>query len=297
MSFSADVKTELCRTEPGDCCARAECYGVLLYCNTFCADRVRIVTEHQAFAARVRRLFARVFDVSLQGTEQSLGKSVLSVQGQSVLQRVYGSFGYDAKNSLSLHVNLGILEDECCRAAFLRGAFLAGGSMIDPEKRYHWELLTSHLAVSREVRALLQDMGYEPKSVMRAGNSVLYFKQSETIEDLLTLMGAPVSAMALMTTKLEKELRNDVNRQVNCDTANLEKAVAAAQQQIDAIQELRRRGTELPAKLEQTARLRLENPEATLQELASLSDPPITKSAVNHRLRKLQEMAEENAAV
>ena len=294
MSFSSDVKSELCRQEgAGSCCRLAECYGVLLYCNTFSADQVRIVTEHREFAARIARLFLETFGLALDnaGETDGPGKLILTLRGREALGRIYAAFGYDAMTSLSLHVNLGVLEEDCCRAAFLRGAFLAGGSMIDPEKRYHWELMTSHLTVSREVRALLQDMGYEPKSVMRTGSSVLYFKQSETIEDLLTLMGAPLCAMRMMNTKLEKELRNDVNRQVNCDTANLEKAVAAAQEQLDAIRTLEQRGQPLGGKLAQTAKLRQENPAATLQELANLATPPVSKSAMNHRLRKLVELA------
>lgn len=294
MSFASEVKNELCRSQPGACCCLAECYGVLLYSNTFSPGQIRIVTEHRAFGARIKDLFAQAFGISLEGGEdpQGPGKLVLTLENRKLLRRVYSAFGYDAATSLSLHVNLGLLEESCCRAAFLRGAFLAGGSMIDPEKRYHFELATSHQTVSREVRALLQDMGYDPKSIQRAGSSVVYFKQSDAIEDLLTLMGAPVSAMDLMNTKLEKEVRNDVNRQVNCDTANLEKAVAAAQEQIDAIRTLQSRGIVLPDKLAKTAVLRLEHPEATLQELADLCQPPVSKSAMNHRLRKLLELAE-----
>ena len=194
---------------------------------------------------------------------------------------------------MALHVNYGVLEDECCRVAFARGAFLAGGSVTDPEKRYHLELTTTHQKVARETDALLLELGYGAKLTSRGGNCVLYFKQSELIEDFLTMLGAPVCAMDVMQAKMEKDLRNGVNRRVNCETANLTKVVDAAQEQIAAIRRLQRAGglEALPEKLRQSAQLRLENPEATLQELADMQTPPVSKSAINHRMRKLVQLA------
>ena len=209
------------------------------------------------------------------------------------LRAVFEAFGFDLSRAVSLHLNRGLLEDDCCRSAFLRGAFLAGGSVTDPDKRYHLELVTSHRAVSRETYSLLLDMGFSPKETTRSGSSVLYFKQSNSIEDLLTTMGAPVSAMHIMEAKVEKDLRNSVNRRVNCETANLTKVVDAAQEQVGAIEQLMdsAQWDELSPVLQQTAQLRRDNPEATLQELAELSDPPVSKSAINHRLRKLLALA------
>ncbi|MEG1395935.1 MAG: DNA-binding protein WhiA, partial [Oscillospiraceae bacterium] len=171
--------------------------------------------------------------------------------------------------------------------------FLAGGSVSDPEKGYHLELVTAHLGVSRELPALLREAGFEGKNTARKSNSVTYFKQSETIEDFLTAIGAPISAMEVMNAKVEKHLRNGVNRRVNCDAANLDKAVDAAQEHLAAIRILEHRGLldTLPEKLKVTAALRMEYPELTLTQLAALCDPPITKSALNHRLQKLMELA------
>jgi hypothetical protein len=165
--------------------------------------------------------------------------------------------------------------------------------VIDPEKSYHLELVTSHYHVGREMPALLREAGFEAKETTRKSNYIAYFKQSDHIEDFLTAIGAPVAAMEIMTSKLERNLRGSVNRRVNCDSANLDKAVAASQNQIDAIGRLRDRGLleELPDKLRETARLRQENPELTLSQLAELFSPPISKSALNHRLRKLVELA------
>ena len=170
---------------------------------------------------------------------------------------------------------------------------MAGGSVTDPEKRYHLELATSHLRVSREVRTLMDEMGFAPKCIDRAGSHVLYFKQSDLIEDFLTTLGAPVCAMGVMEAKVEKDLRNGVNRRVNCETANLGKAVDAAQEQLAAIRRLKERGLyeELPQKLKETAQLRQDHPEATLLELSQMQDPPVSKSAINHRMRKLMELS------
>ena len=210
------------------------------------------------------------------------------------LDHIIDLLGYDPRQSLALHINFAMVEEECCRAAFFRGCFFAGGSVTDPSKRYHLELTSSHLQASRELEVLLRESGYPPKSVARNGSSVTYFKQSDQIEDFLTLIGAPVAPMRIMSAKLEKGIRNSVNRRLNCDSANLDKAVEAAQSQGAAIRKLEAAGRlkELPDKLRETAALRLEYPELSLSELAETFDPPGTKSCLNHRLRKLVELAE-----
>lgn len=275
----------------------AELMGTLLYANTFTADCIRIVTESAEFARRLpyllRKAAATKFDVLPEAGVA--GKLTLSVTDPAKIAHIFARCGFSAETSVSLHVNLGLLENDCCRRAFLRGAFLAGGSVTDPEKRYHLELSTTHLKVSRETELLLDELALKPKATERKGSSVLYFKQSEAIEDFLTLIGAPVSAMAVMSAKIEKDWRNDANRKTNCDAANVDKAVAAAQEQLAALRRLEERGQfdTLPEKLRQTAELRRAHPEVTLQELAELHEPPLTKSAVNHRLRKLLALGNE----
>lgn len=296
MSFSFDTKNELCRMEVHKhCCARAEAYGILLYCNTFSGLEVRIITENQNFAVRLPRLFRRAFnlDFDRKADPTQPGKLVFEITDHGKLEHIINLLGYDPDQNLVLHVNFGLLEEECCRASFLRGAFFAGGSITDPLKRYHLELTTSHLQVSRELDALLMDMGFSPKMLRRSGSYVTYFKQSEHIEDFLTLIGAPVASMNVMSAKMEKDLRNRVNRRLNCDSANLDKTVAAAQEQLEAIRRLMETGVmaQLPDKLQTVAALRLENPELTLAELAEEFEPPITKSCLNHRIRKIMELA------
>ncbi len=296
MSFSGEVKRELCRVGLGRaCCARAEAYGVLLYCNTFTAQELRIITECEEFAIRLPELFDRAFGgLSFDRMPTALEqKYIFQINDGEKLERIIDAFGFDARQSPVLHINFGLLEEDCCRAAFLRGAFLAGGSVTDPNKRYHLELETSHAQASRELQALLTDMGRQPKQVARGGYQVTYFKISDQIEDLLTLMGAPLSAMALMNTRAEKELRNGVNRRVNCESANLDKAVDAAQEQLEAIRRLYELGRveELSPQLKETVILRETYPELTLSQLAEEFDPPVTKSCLNHRLRKLVELS------
>ena len=297
QSFSYKAKAELCRTAVQRlCCARAECYGVLLYCNTFTMQEVRIITENPEFAARLPRLFHRAFNVKFDRlpTEEAPGsKLIFQITDPEKLRRIMDTLGYDPRQSLVLHVNFAMLEEDCCRMSFLRGAFLAGGSVTDPEKRYHLELSTSHVQASREVSALLQEMGFLPRSVMRGGSAVIYFKQSEHIEDLLTTLGAPVAATEIMTAKVDKEIRNGANRAMNCDMANVNKTLDAVAAQQEAIKKLESAGQldKLPEKIQETARLRMQNPELPLAQLAALFDPPISKSCLNHRIRKIMEEA------
>lgn len=296
MSFSFDTKNELCKLPVQKlCCARAEAYGILLYCNTFSSTEVRIITENPNFAARLPKLFHRAFNLRFDRVPEPEvpGKMVFQITDPKKLDHIINLLGYDPRQNLVLHINFAMLEEECCRASFLRGIFFAGGSITDPQKRYHLELTTSHAQASREMEVLLRECGYPPKSVSRNSSFVTYFKQSDQIEDFLTLIGAPVAAMKIMSAKLEKDLRNSVNRRLNCDSANLDKAVEAAQEQLESIRRLQVAGLleQLPDKLQTTAALRLENPELTLSELAEEFDPPVSKSCLNHRLRKIMELA------
>ncbi len=295
MAFSADVKGELCRSHISRrCCAQAEAYGILLFCGAFHSRQARIVTECGALKERLPLLFRKAFKVSFDQTpEPGEGKGTFLIEAPEKLRTIFDAFDLDQNASVSLHINLALLEEDHCRTAFLRGAFLAGGSVTDPVKGYHLELSTSHYHVGRELPALFREAGFEPKETGRKGNRVVYFKHSDHIEDFLTWLGAPVSAMAVMTAKLERDLQGRVNRQVNCDSANLDKTVAAARAQLSAIERLRESGRldALPDKLQEAARLRIENPELNLSQLAALCDPAVSKSALNHRMRKLLELA------
>ena len=299
VSFSASAKAEVCRILPHKrCCALAQCFGILLYCNSFTAEGIKIITESREFAYILPKLFKKAFDLDFDSypSMAAPGKLVFQIWDEDKIEGIMASFGFDAADTLALHVNFPVVEEDCCKTAFLRGTFLAGGSVTDPGKGYHMELATTHQSVARETFALMQEvMTFSPKNARRGGGQVLYLKQSEQIADFLTYLGAPVAAMGIMEARLEKELNNKVNRRCNCDDANLSKVVEAAQEQMAAIRILKERGVleSLPAKLQQAARAREENPEATLTELASMMEPAITKPAMNNRMKRLVELSKE----
>lgn len=299
ISFSGNVKGEICRNFPQKkCCALAECFGILLFCNSFSNEGIRVITESRDFSQHLPRLFKKAFGITFDVVPEGemLGKMVFQISDEKKIHAIMAAYGFDPAGTLSLHLNLAVLEEDCCKAAFLRGAFLAGGSVTDPEKGYHLELATTHHSVAREGYALVQEvLGFSPKVAARGGGQVIYLKNSEQISDCLTYLGAPIAAMGIMEARLEKELNNKVNRRCNCDEANTSKVVEAAQEQLAAIRILQTKGLmeTLPVKLKQAADARLENPEASLTELAAMMQPPITKPAMNHRLQKLMGMAKE----
>ena len=299
VSFSSGAKAEICRVVPQkSCCAKAQCFGVLLFCNSFGSDGLRIITESKEFAQLLPKLFKKAFNMTFDILPESetLGKLNFQITDPGKLHAIMEDYGFSPEDTLSLHINLPVVEEECCRSAFLRGAFLAGGSVTDPVKGYHIELSTTHRSVARECSALMDEiLGFYPKSVTRGGGQVLYLKQSDQISDFLTYLGAPIAAMGIMEARLEKELNNKVNRRCNCDDANTSKVVEAAQEQIAAIQILKEKGMleNLPGKLKQAAVARENNPSSSLSELAAMMDPPITKPAMNQRLKKLLQMAKE----
>ena len=292
MSFSSDAKRELCRDRLDSReAAAAECYGVLLYCHSFSPREIRVITASPDFAARLPRLFRRAFSLSFDRLppEGTSGKQSFLIRDEAKIAAIFETYGLET-GAVSHHVNFGALEEETSRAAFIRGAFLAGGSVTDPGKRYHLELATAHHSVSREVYTLLLDMGFSPRQTERAGNALLYFKQADAIADFFTAIGAPTTAMGVMTAKVEKEMRNTVTRQINCDSANTDKTVAAAQEQLAAIRRIVKDYGSLdvlPEPLKDAALLRVTNPEASLADLAQLSFPPVSKSCLSHRLKKL----------
>ena len=289
-TFAQKVKTELCEPRvERKCCAVAEAYGVLLYAHSFSPRSVRIRTASDEFAGRLPHLFRRAFGIDFDEPEAQRGvKHLFAIQDPDKLKTIFDAFGNDMA-SPSLHINFGVIEEPCCKASFVRGAFLAGGSVTDPAKRYHLELATTHYSVSREAYSVLLEMGFSPKEAQRKGEHLLYFKKSEHIEDLLTTIGAPVCAMDVMSAKIEKDMKNSINRKVNCDSANADKVVEAAARQMEAIRRIDKLyGLDsLPDKLQEAALLRYANPEASLADLAMLSYPPVSKSCLSHRLKKL----------
>lgn len=299
MSFSSDAKAELCSQKiEKRCCAIAESYGVLLYCNTFSPDEIRIITASPDFARRLPKLFKKAFGVTFDvlPPEKDTGKMSFVITGREKLRHIFDAFGGDINGTVSHHVNYGVLEESCDRLSFIRGAFLAGGSVTDPEKRYHLELATPHRSVSRESFSLLLEQGFSPKKTERGGDFLLYFKQADAIADFFAALGAGKTSMDIISAKVEKEMRNTIMRKINCDSANADKTVEAAQEQLEAIRKLSKAYGSLdflPEPLQDAALLRITNPEASLADLAALSYPPVTKSCLSHRLKKIMNLADE----
>lgn len=293
MSFSTEVKNELCRVSMQRvCCTRAEAYGALLHASAFSHKEIRLNTENAAVARRLQALLQRAFFVVCE--PQRVGqKHQLILTGAEQIGRIFDVLGYDRKSHITYHLNRNVLEEDCCIASFLRGAFLMAGTVAGPDKKSHLELKTARQSLAGEETSLLLDLGLSPKQMRRASAHILYFKDGTSVEDFLTRIGAPRAAMELMEAKVEKNIRNTINRQVNCETANLVKAADASARQIAAIRAvLDAHGEEgFPENLRETVRLRLEYPTDSLAELAQRFAPPISKPGLSHRLKKIIELA------
>lgn len=288
MSFTTEIKQELCRAPAPAETAPAECLGMLLFAGQLSRSALRLQLENAAVRRRVQNILRMTAGVAAEEEE-----NLLLVTDGEELARLFALYGYERESTLPL--NRAFVEDESSRCAFLRGAFLVGGYVSTPDKGYHLELVTTRFHTARQVSALLQEMELTPGQVMRRGAYVLYYKDSGAIEDFLMAAGATGAAMDLMLKKVERELRNDVNRKVNCETANLTKTVGAAAKQIGAIRRLVQSGRldTLPAPLQETARLRLDNPELSLSELCAVSPTAISRPGLNNRLRRLVQLGEE----
>lgn len=297
MSFSSDIKNELAAlTNESPCCDAAQAYGMAEFGRSFSASSVALQTEHEAAAMRYAELLKAVCGVAPECGRPTADKpgmytvSVLSDAGKKVL----GRFGHsDAE--VTLRLNRAVLDCDACPAAFLRGVFLVCGAITNPQVDYHLEFSVPYLNLSRDLIALLGELGFRARTVRRKGNYIVYFKESEQIEDCLTLMGAMNASLELMNVKMIKSIRNNVNRAANCESANLDKTVAAALVQAEAVRKIESRiGLDaLPEELRELCRLRLDNPDFSLRELGEQLEPPISRSGVNHRLKRILEIAEE----
>lgn len=295
MTFSSKVKDELLKTETEKpCCILAESYGLMLFGRGFSAKEVYISTENETVAARYKLLAERFTQSPCRVASSASGKLRVSVAEREDRLRVLAAFGYDGKER-TRRMNWANITDECCAGAFLRGAFLSCGTVNSPEKHYHMEFVVPHMYLSRDLKKFMSEVDLEPKEITRNGAYVLYFKDSGEIEDLLTVMGASGSALELMGVKMYKDMRNNVNRRLNFESANLDRTINAALEQVRAIEKLKASGLffGLSPEMQKIAEIRLENTEYSLQQIGSMFDPPLSRSGVNHRLKKLCALAEE----
>ncbi|SFA98070.1 hypothetical protein SAMN05216249_10657 [Acetitomaculum ruminis DSM 5522] len=311
MSFSGDVKEELSRqVANARHCNIAEIAAIISLCGKVTLNydkndyKIIISTENTTIARKYFTLVKKTFNIN---TEVLIRRNaylrrnrsyILKIQGKEKVTKILTTEKMIDDNGEFLNDNLAnglIIQKSCCRRAFLRGAFLAAGSISDPEKFYHFEIVCPTLEKAKGLVNIITGFGVEAKIVPRKKNHVVYVKEGAVIVELLNIMEAHISLMNLENIRIVKEMRNSVNRKVNCETANINKTVSAAVRQIDAIKFIQaKKGLDsLPANLEEIAILRLENPEVALKELGQMLNPPVGKSGVNHRLRKIIEIADE----
>ncbi|MBR5520039.1 MAG: DNA-binding protein WhiA [Clostridia bacterium] len=298
MSFSGDLKTELCKVPiPKPCCALAELYGILLFASVFSAQEIRVMTRNDRLKRRIVQLGAAVsppLKLNVVATAASGGRQSLTISDRAQVSQLMRLLGYDENGFLQLHFNGWIVEEDCCRMAFLRGAFLTGGYLAEPEKMYYLELSTTHEALMRELSVLFSELNLGLRVGHRKENYLLYCKDGETIEAYLTMAGAHKAVIEFMEMRVIKDVRNTINRRVNCEASNIIKAAETGSYQLTMLRRLQAAGVaaSLDDKLRTAMELRMEYPDEPLSELAAKASPPISKSGLNHRLRKLVTMAE-----
>jgi DNA-binding protein WhiA len=294
MSFTSDVKTELSEIEyENECCKRAYAYGFLIFGKSFSARSVYCASDYKCV---IDSFDAALFNTSGVHASVSMlksGKYTMRVASQADKKKVLAAFDH-SPNEVSLRINHGILEDDECYSAFLRGVFLSCGSIANPDKNYHLEFVVPHYKLSQDLLKVLTDRDLKAKYIIRKYSHVIYLKESESIEDLLTMMGATESSLKLMEIKIAKDVRNKINRQMNFESANMSRAIDAGLAQAKAINLIeKKQGLDsLDDDLKELAVLRKENPDMTLKQLGEALSSPISRSGVNHRLAKLVAIAD-----
>lgn len=287
MSFSADVKEELEKVIPASRhCQLAELAALIYFGCKISEDaeggyEVEVTSENPFVARKYFTLLKKTYIIN--GNVESKALQAVKILDEN------GSL-----NGMPEEVNPVLIKKSCCKRAYLRGAFLCLGSMSDPHKGYHLEFVCEYETWAEQIRQVIGSFDLEVKIIKRKKYYVVYLKEGEGIVDLLNVMGAHRLLMELENLRVEKEVRNSINRQVNCEAANITKTVTAASKQIEDILYLQKHYglSNLPDNLRQMAETRLEHPESSLQELGGYLNPPVGKSGVNHRLRKISEIAE-----
>ena len=310
MSFSGKVKEELAgNISPARHCRIAELAAFIGMCgtvaiNSFDQYSIRIHTENLLVARKVFTLIQKTFNIKADASvRRNISKQTVSYavvirrheDALRILQATKMTEEYE-DNGESIHaVDPLIVQQTCCKRAFLRGTFLAAGSISDPEKGYHLEIVCSTMERAEQIQSIMKEFELDARIVTRKKNQVVYLKEGSQIVDFLGVVEAGSALMNLENIRIRKEISNNINRKVNCETANIGKTVSAAVKQIEDIRYIETHVgfSQLTEELEETAVCRLRYPEATLKELGEMMNPPVGKSGVNHRLRKLGRIADE----
>ncbi len=298
MSFSLKVKEEISKIENlAPCCRHAMTYGMLLFGREFSSGGISIMTEHEIVARTYAELLEKETGVKANFSVSEAGKYTVCVKRKKEIEEVLSAFSTSGNESFT-RINRGNLLNEssseseilnCCNASFFKGAFLSCGTVSDPNKGYHLEFVVPFRTLSLDLMKMLSEYGLKAKHMVRRYVNIIYIKDSESIEDLLNIMGAQTAAFEIMNIKIYKDFRNVSNRRANFDSANLARTAVAAVAQVEQIQKIidGNRFCELPEDLREFAALRIENPDASLREFGEMFSPPLSRSAVNHRIKKL----------
>ncbi len=288
MSFSYNLKTELCDIKSAACCKVAECYGMMLFGRFFNTNKISVLTDNPSvqknFEYLCKKCFTAVCTLSSSNGKRAMYKA--EITDKAIISDILKNATNDAIS--------GILQKDCCRDAFIRGAFLSCGHIMNPEKEYRADFRIKNTEFSELLCELLTFRDIEPLKTVRGGSQILYFKKSDRIEDLITVMGAGNITLHVMDLKIIKGVRGNINRKNNIDEANTSKMIEASIAQRAAIKYLidNDKFDILDDDLKEIALLRMANPDASLNELSRLCSVSISKSGINHRLKKITDIAE-----
>ncbi|KGO14328.1 DNA-binding protein WhiA [Clostridium botulinum] len=310
MSFSLKVKNEVCKHVEvnkqeaiAELSAIMKVSGTLLFTNK--QFNFKITTENAAIARLVFKILKEYFGIHTEimiKKNNSLKKNniyIILISEEEGVKSLLKEVGIikETINVFSLDYNIpkNIIECDECKRAYIRGAFLGGGSISNPEKTYHLEFVTHNEEYAKDLSNLINSYNLNSKVIKRKNSYIIYLKEGEQIVDLLNIIGAHASLLELENVRIMKEMRNNVNRLVNCETANLSKTVNAAVRQVESIKFIEREiGLgRLPKNLRDVAELRIKYPDESLRELGKMLNPPVGKSGVNHRLRRIEKIADE----
>ena len=308
MSFSSDVKGEITKKYTNEKSALAELAAMVCFAGKLKKDErgyyFYVLTENPRTARRVYSLLKGALEISsrikIRKTSEKSTYYEVVTDNEPDIERLFEKCGLTESEKglggfVSYRIAENIVPNRETKKAFVRGAFIVGGSVINPKKNYHLEFTTGRYGLANDFSALLGELGIPPKMVVRKSKYVLYYKSCDDITDVLTILGAVNCLMEYHNAKIVKEVRNNINRTINCETANMNKTIDASVEQCMCIQKLMDKGVfeSLPDNLREIARLRLQYPDYSLKELGETANPPIGKSGVNHRLRKIMNIAAE----
>lgn len=295
MSFTREVKTELSALKYDDeCCKRAYAYGFLIFGKNFSSRSITCASEYGAVIRSFHTALLDAAGVNAATERLKGGKYIMRVASPADRKKTLEAFDH-SPGEVTLRINHGIFENDACYGAFLRGAFMACGSIANPDKNYHLEFVVSHNKLSLDLLKIITDLDLKAKYILRRYSHVVYLKESESIEDLLTTMGATESTLKLMEIKINKDVKNKINRKMNFESANLSRVIDAGLVQAHAIKLLKDNKAldTLEDSLRELAVLRYENPDMSLKQLGEALSTPLSRSGVNHRLSKIVKLAKQ----